>query len=213
MQILASVDESDIGHIHNGQTVRFTVQAYPDDTFTGTVGQVRMQSSVDEHVVDYTVVVRVDNRDGKLLPGMTATANFLVERDTNVFKVLNAALRFRPTDAMRAQLGASGAQDRPEGGQADSTGGHSGPLASRSGEPEKGMQMLWYADDSGKLNAMPVRTGITDGQYTAIQGRDLTEGMNVIAGITGNSNASASSPSSPFQSPRQQGGPRRPPGM
>lgn len=107
MQILASVDESDIGRIEEGQTGRFTVQAYPDDTFEGTVRQVRLQSTIEENVVDYTVVVDVENPGGRLLPGMTATVDFLVETVSDVLKVPNAALRFRATKEMMA-----GARDR-----------------------------------------------------------------------------------------------------
>lgn len=104
MQILASVDESDIGRIKDGQDVTFTVQAYPDRTFHGTVQQVRLQSATVENVVNYTVVVAVKNEDGKLLPGMTASVDFNVETAENVLKVPNAALRFLPTDEMVAQL-------------------------------------------------------------------------------------------------------------
>jgi HlyD family secretion protein len=96
MQILAAVDESDIGQIHVGQHARFTVQAYPDVKFTGTVRQVRLQSQTIENVVNYTVVVDVQNPDGKLLPGMTATVAFITGSATDVFTVPNAALRFRP---------------------------------------------------------------------------------------------------------------------
>ena len=104
MEILASVDESDIGLIKEGQTARFTVQAYPDETFTGTVRQVRLQSTMQENVVNYTVVINVENEDRKLLPGMTATADFLIETAQDVMKVQNAALRFRPTEAMMAEV-------------------------------------------------------------------------------------------------------------
>jgi HlyD family secretion protein len=103
MEILASVDESDIGQIHEGQEARFTVQAYPDESFSGTVRQVRLQSSVQENVVNYTVVVSVRNDDGRLLPGMTATVDFIIERVENVMRVPNAALRFRPTQAMMTE--------------------------------------------------------------------------------------------------------------
>jgi HlyD family secretion protein len=96
MQILAAVDESDIGQIHVGQQARFTVQAYPDVQFTGTVRQVRLQSQTVENVVNYTVVIDVLNPDGKLLPGMTATVAFIIGSATGVFTVPNAALRFRP---------------------------------------------------------------------------------------------------------------------
>src|SRR5215472_2515775 len=73
MQILANVDESDIGQIAVGQPVTFSVQAYPNRTFTGTVQQVRLQSTTQDNVVNYTTVISAANTDGKLLPGMTAT--------------------------------------------------------------------------------------------------------------------------------------------
>jgi len=104
MQILASVDESDIGAIVDGQNVRFSVQAYPNEQFEGTVKQVRLQSKTTENVVNYTVVVRVANNSGKLKPGMTATLDFLTGTATDALLVPNAALRFRPTDEMRAQM-------------------------------------------------------------------------------------------------------------
>ena len=107
MQILASVDESDIGQIHDGQDVRFTVQAYPNQNFTGTVRQVRLQSATTENVVNYTVVVSVANPRGTLLPGMTATVEFLTGTAQNALIVPNAALRFRATPEMMAEAGVS----------------------------------------------------------------------------------------------------------
>lgn len=104
LEILASVDESDIGRISEGQTARFTVQAYPDESFIGVVRQVRLQSAVQENVVNYTVVVSVQNEDGKLLPGMTATVDFIVQEVADVLKVQNAALRFRPSQSMQEEV-------------------------------------------------------------------------------------------------------------
>jgi HlyD family secretion protein len=104
MQILASVDESDIGAILDGQKVRFSVQAYPNEHFEGQVKQVRLQSKTTENVVNYTVVVHVANSSGKLKPGMTATVDFLTGAASDALLVPNAALRFRPTEEMRAQL-------------------------------------------------------------------------------------------------------------
>jgi HlyD family secretion protein len=97
MQILASVDESDISSIKEGQTAKFTVQSYAGRTFTGNVEQVRLQSTTTDNVVSYTAVITVPNADGKLLPGMTATVEFVTGSATNVLTVPNAALRFRPT--------------------------------------------------------------------------------------------------------------------
>ena len=97
MQILAAVDESDIAAIKAGQAVKFSVQAYPNQTFSGTVNEVRLQSKLQDNVVSYTVVVLVDNTNGKLLPGMTATVEFITGSANNVLTVPNAALRFTPT--------------------------------------------------------------------------------------------------------------------
>src|SRR5688572_4770807 len=118
MQILASVDESDIGLIKDGQEVRFSVQAYPDENFRGTVRQVRLQSVTQENVVNYTAVVEVDNSSGKLLPGMTATVDFLTGSAKNVLLVPNAALRVRPRQEM---LGAVRGQMETARGGRDST--------------------------------------------------------------------------------------------
>jgi HlyD family secretion protein len=127
MQILASVDESDIGAIKPDQPVRFTVQAYPDERFTGSVKQVRLQSKTTENVVNYTVVVSVSNSGGRLLPGMTATLEFLTGSASDVLLVPNAALRFRPTDEMRAQV-----RERLENGGAGQQAGSG--LAAGDGE-------------------------------------------------------------------------------
>jgi HlyD family secretion protein len=112
MQILANVDESDIGQIHEGQDVRFTVQAYANQTFSGTVKQVRLQSTTTENVVNYTVVVSVDNPKGTLLPGMTATVEFLTGSADNALMVPNAALRFRATPDMIAAAGVTSGAPR-----------------------------------------------------------------------------------------------------
>jgi HlyD family secretion protein len=112
MQILANVDESDIGMIHENQDARFTVQAYQNQTFTGKVKQVRLQSTTTENVVNYTVVVSVDNPKGTLLPGMTATVEFLTGSAENALIVPNAALRFRATPEMMAEAGVTNGAPR-----------------------------------------------------------------------------------------------------
>jgi HlyD family secretion protein len=219
MQILASVDESDIGIIEEGQAVRFSVQAHQNETFTGTVKQVRLQSTTQENVVNYTVVVEVENPDGKLLPGMTATVDFLTGSATDVLMLPNAALRFRATEAMTAALrpaqGAPARSAEPAG--SDSMRTRRGAAAGQ-GESARGaarprnVAVLWYVDEDGALATARVRTGMTDGQKTEIQGRDLAEGMRVIIGVSAESGAAASSAASPFQT-QQQSGPPRPGGF
>lgn len=105
MEIEASVDESDIGMVEKGQPVSFTVQAYPDDIFYGTVGQIRMNPTETSNVVTYTVIVDAPNKDGKLMPGMTATADLVVETAENELMVSNAALNFRLGDPGKTDQG------------------------------------------------------------------------------------------------------------
>jgi HlyD family secretion protein len=223
LQILAAVDESDIGQIRDGQEARFTVQAYPNQTFHGTVQQVRLQSTTQENVVNYTVVVSADNPDAKLLPGMTATVDFLVETAHDVLKVANAALRFRPTEEMIAELRAEGADKggagrSGEGGAPRSFGGAGGapgggpPARNGGGGPPAGIARLWTVDEAGKLAVVTVRLGVSDGTSTAIEpvvragGEEqvkLAQGMQVITGVTEQSAADAAG-SSPFQGSQSQ---------
>lgn len=220
MQILASVDESDIGLITDGQPVRFTVQAHPNESFSGHVRQVRLQSATQENVVSYTVVVSVKNTTGKLLPGMTATVAFETGSADNALIVPNAALRFRATPEMEAQVAASEAVGRSPNG-VSAVGGDTPRVAQAyarpanaapaSGAPSASTAKLWYMDGN-TLRTMRVQTGITDGQRTVVVGSEaLREGMEVIVGT---SSASASTQTAnPFQSTRQQQGPRPPGGF
>jgi HlyD family secretion protein len=224
MQILASVDESDIGMIREKQPVRFSVQAYPDDSFTGTVQQVRLQSTTQENVVNYTVVVEVLNPDGRLLPGMTATVEFIAGSASDALLVPNAALRFRPTEAMWAEVRArmGGNQDRRQAGNRQGSRAaaepHTGQAASatpsrrewsQSGARRANAATLWYLDNDGKLAVARVRTGITDGQRTQIESQQLREGMQIIVAAT---QSATPARNSPFQSqaPQGGGGPRPP---
>ena len=112
MQVLASLDESDVGRIRPGQAVRFRVDAFPTDEFTGSVTQVRLQPTTVQNVVTYQTVIDVPNPGLKLKPGMTANVNIEIARRDNVIRVPNGALRFRPTAETFAALG----QTPPPGG-------------------------------------------------------------------------------------------------
>ena len=105
MQVVASLDESDVGRIRPGQPVRFRVDAYPSEEFGGTVTQVRLQPQTVQNVVTYSTVIDVPNPDLKLKPGMTANVNIEIARRGNVLRVPNTALRFRPTGEIFAALG------------------------------------------------------------------------------------------------------------
>ncbi len=206
MEILASVDESDIGQIREGQEVRFTVQAYPDRTFTGTVRQVRLESQTQENVVSYGTVISVSNEDGKLLPGMTATVDFIVESAQDVLLVPNTALRFRATEKMwqavmepREPGGAAGSPVQLTGGP--QLGGAPADMPQEvDGPAPPAPDTLWYLDGAGRLAVAPVRTGMSDGQNTVLlRAPDVvTEGLQVIAAVTTGSSQTTSA--NPFQS-------------
>ena len=98
MKIELAVDESDIGQVKVGQTVNFTADAFPDRQFKGMVDQVRLSATTSNNVVTYPVVVTVDNSDGTLLPGLTVNAEIEVSKRSNVLKLANAALRFKPAE-------------------------------------------------------------------------------------------------------------------
>ena len=150
MQVLTTVDESDIGMISIGQTSTFTVDAYPDRKFSGTVSQIRLAPVSIQNVVNYTVVIDVDNSDLKLMPGMTANVNVGVASARNVLKVPNLALRFQPPPdlvdstkllAMREafmgrggrDLSAAGSMPDPAEGSQAPGGGPQGGGAGRPG--------------------------------------------------------------------------------
>jgi HlyD family secretion protein len=96
MQVEASVDEADIGQVREGQDVRFTVDAYPDDRFPAKVRQIRKAATETQNVVSYLVILDVDNKDGRLLPGMTANVEIETGRVAETARVPSIALRFRP---------------------------------------------------------------------------------------------------------------------
>jgi HlyD family secretion protein len=184
MQILALVDESDIGVIRNGLPVQFTVQAYPNDTFTGTVQQVRLQSKTQDNVVNYTAVVGVHNATGKLLPGMTATVQFLTGTANDVLIVPNSALRIKPTPALMAQSQT--------------------PVLLTDGQ-EPGSAILWTLDSKG-LNPVRVHTGLSDETHTEVSGKNLKPGTKIVIGVADPRSLDDGTSKNPFQNPRPSGG-------
>jgi HlyD family secretion protein len=186
MQILALVDESDIGAIRPGQPVEFTVQAYPSQAFLGIVQQVRLQSKTQDNVVNYTAVVGVKNTTSKLLPGMTATVQFLTGDAEDVLIVPNSALRIKPTPAMLAQ-----AQ----------------PGIATNDSDRATSAILWILSN-GTLKPVRVHTGLSDETHTQVDGPSLTVGTTVVTGAldAGNRMSNDAPSKNPFQSPRPSGG-------
>ena len=185
MQILALVDESDIGAIRPGLPVEFTVQAYPNENFSGTVQQVRLQSKTQDNVVNYTAVVGVKNTTGKLLPGMTATVLFLTGNANDVLIVPNSSLRIKPTPALMAQS-------------------QTPILLSDAQEP--GSAILWTLDAAGKLNPVRVHTGLSDETHTEVSGQNLKPGTKIVIGVADPRSVDDGTSKNPFQNRRPSGG-------
>lgn len=130
LQVKIMVGEADIGQVREGQTVKFTVDAYPDESFQGAVTQVRKQPETQQNVVAYGVIAQAENKGGRLLPGMTANADVVIEERRSVLKVPAAALRFKPADMQTPTIvggppggGGSGGQSAGGGGRPETAGG------------------------------------------------------------------------------------------
>jgi len=151
MQIDTNVAEADIGKIKVGQDVEFTVDAYPDTTFAGKVWQKRQAPITVQNVVTYDVVVQVDNRDFKIMPGMTANVSVITSTKDDVLMIPNAALRFRPAE--RAPEKVVGSEKKGPG--------------------------IWVLEN-GKPKRAGITLGVSDGSYTEILSGDLKEGQQII---------------------------------
>jgi HlyD family secretion protein len=161
MQVVAAIDESDVGRMRPGQRVTFQVDAFPNDRFTGTVSQIRLQPAVVQNVVTYSTVITVPNPELKLKPGMTANVTVEVVRRDNVLRVANAATRFRPTEEMFSVL------NQPIPADLQRTRG-TGARGARPGNP---------AGQAGGATAAPSATATTG---TTQPSRTLTSGATTI---------------------------------
>lgn len=197
MQVSADVSESDIGMCKVGQPVRFSVDAFPDQVFRGTISQIRLNATVNQNVVTYPVIINVPNPDLALRPAMTANVTIDVATAKDVLRVPNAALRFRPEE--KEPVGQASARRTPSPGApasspeeraARSSGDH-GPGAAMKqfdrtaggGKGRKPGQTVYTLATDGEPKAADIRTGITDGRYTEVVSGDLKPGDTVIVGL------------------------------
>ena len=155
MQVVANVDEADIGGVKEGDRVTFTVDAYPDDTFEGTVKQVRLEATTTNNVVTYEVVISAPNADLKLKPGLTANVTIYTQERSGVLAVANKALRFTPTKE---------------------TVGKDMKIVDC-----KGKNKVWTLSDK-TLTAHPVTIGQTDGVHTEII-KGIKKGQKIVTEI------------------------------
>ena len=143
LEVRILVDEADIGQVRVGQPVRFTVDAFPDDTYTGRVTQVRQQPLTENNVVAYVVLAEAANENGRLLPGMTANADIVVEELNDVLKVPSSALRFTPANAQPQARGGGGASPfRPGATAGGRRGGGAGGQGHGGGQGGGGLRMF-----------------------------------------------------------------------
>lgn len=178
MQVWASVNEADIGRIHLDMPVQFTVDAYPGETFRGTVTQIRMNAQMTSNVVTYTVIVTTDNSSLRLYPYLTANVLFEAERREKVLVIPNAAFRWKPSQASQIapQAQAASGKASPE----SSGGGTAAPAAKPAGGKEN-LRRIWVPDGDF-VRPLDVTVGITDGVKTEISGVNVKEGERVVIG-------------------------------
>lgn len=178
MQIWASVNEADIGQIKPGQPVLFTVDAYPGEIFKGEVAQVRLNATMTQNVVTYTVVVNFDNSSGKLLPYLTANLQFEVSQRRNVLLVPNGALRWQPNPKQVAP-DARAAFSKGQKPKDPAVPEKVNPVT----EAEAANQGTVWVKDGDFVRPVKVRIGPSDGSITEITSADVQENSEVITGM------------------------------
>ncbi|HKG59756.1 MAG TPA: efflux RND transporter periplasmic adaptor subunit [Pyrinomonadaceae bacterium] len=192
MQVIANIDQADIGLVEQAKSVRFSVDAFPGKEFDGKIEQMRLNPVNVQNVVTYNVVIDVDNPDQKLKPGMTANLTITIDERNNVLKVANSALRFTPQDATRQRTGAGAGQGQGQGQgrrqqqQGDNAAGSNGGenrFAPASAPVLPGqVRVVWVMGQNGKPERRRITVGLSDGSATEVVDGDLKEGDMAITG-------------------------------
>lgn len=224
MQVIANIDQADIGLVEQAKSVKFSVDAFPGKEFDGKIEQMRLNPVNVQNVVTYNVVIDVNNPDQKLKPGMTANLTITIDERNNVLKVPNSALRFTPQDANRQRTSTgAGGQDQGQGqrqgrrqqqqGDNAAGGGNSGESrfvpASAPVLPGQ-VRVVWVMGQDGKPQRRRITVGLSDGSATEVVDGDLKEGDMVITGqqVSGSSRTAntQSTPPGFGNAPRTGGG-------
>jgi len=199
MQILANIDEADVGKVHEGLDAKFTVDAYPGETFTGSIREVRQAPTTIQNVVTYPAVIDAPNPDHKLRQGMTASVTITSARKEEALRVSNAALRFRPEDTGATEAAPAQPQQQRAGGTPMARGataasrGRPEGVAAGPGRPGR----VYKLDATGKPVPAIVRVGLSDGQRTEVLD-GLAEGDKVVVGEAGAAGAPRQQRRGPF---------------
>ena len=212
IQVWASVNEADIGRIRAGMPVSFAVDAYPGETFRGRVTQIRLNATMTQNVVTYTVVVVTDNADGRLLPYLTANLQFEIEQRSNVLLVPNTALRWKPRppqiDPQVRKTTLAAPKAGPGGKQPLSGPASAGDKPAKPSKERDEPSRVWVPAE-GLVRPVEVAVGPSDGSMTEINGEGVHEGMKVVVG-EGHRDDEESDATNPFMPQLMRGSNQKP---
>ncbi len=198
MQVQAAVDEADIGRVQNGEDVLFTVDAYPEQTFHGTVTQIRLMPVTVQNVITYTVIIDVPNPELKLMPGMTATITILVTKKENVLKIPTIAFRFQPLpDQIDVRRDSTGAPEDTAKAAARRSQYAQMQGGGAPGQPPRPPTRLWVLGKNKKLTPIYIRPGIADGTFTEILHGKVEEGQDIVVGVMSQRPTTSATPFAP----------------
>ena len=206
MKVMAAVDEADIGQVKAGQKVKFTVDAFQEDTFNGSVQEVRLNPTTTSNVVTYTVVITAENPEQKLLPGMTATCTIVTQEVEDAVAIPVKALKFTPADGTpMADPKGMPRPPRPEGGEfakgdfpPPGKFGPPGTFKKRADGKKPSGNMVWISID-GKAAPRPVKTGISDGvNIQILKGLSVGDSVVISQETVEEAKSGKSEASSPF---------------
>ena len=206
MEVHTNVDEADVGNVKEGQDVTFTVDAFPSRRFRGRVHQVRNAPIVVQNVVTYVAVVRIDNKELLLKPGMTANVQFLVGRKEDVLTIPNMALRFKPPEEKEeAQelLRREQTRTAPKVGERRTSRQSVAGGGGAAGRGTRRVRIYVLRED--KAQPIEVQLGITDGSKTEVISADLKENDPVIIGMSSGASSANPGVANPFQPSQPRG--------
>ncbi len=226
MQVIANIDQADIGLVEQAKSVKFSVDAFPGKEFDGKIQQMRLNPQNVQNVVTYNVVIDVGNPEQKLRPGMTANLTITIDERNNVLKVPNSALRFIPQDAtgQRSSNATGGGNSNGQGRrrQADNANGADNSSSPQSGESRFApptapvlagqTRLVWVLGADGKPQSRRIKVGLTDGVSTEVVEGNLQEGEMVVTGQTlssANKAQTSPTPASALGGAPRTGAPRR----
>ena len=182
MQVWVAVNEADIGHIKPGQNVTFTCDGAPGQIFHGNVGKTRLNATMTQNVVTYTVEVNTDNSSGKLLPYLTANVQFELQNHPNVLLVPNAALRWYPTEATEVAPDARASFKPPVYEKRDELSPEKKPPTPIKAQKPKERKGNVWVKSAQFVRPISVKVGPTDGINTEVQADELKEGTEIVVG-------------------------------